>query len=300
MLEQYAIIFPGQGSQSVGMLAQAAEVHPVILDVFSRASNILGYDLWSLVQQGPAEQLNQTIYTQPALFVADVALYYVWIEKNKINPQVMAGHSLGEYSALCAADVISFEDGVRLVAARGQYMQEAVQPGFGAMAAIVGFEKDAEVDAICREVAEGQVLSPANYNSHGQVVIAGETDAVNRAIIRAKEKGAKLAKLIPVSVPSHCLLMQSAQNRLAALLNTINMRVAKVPVIQNYDVMMHDDPSAIRDALIAQLTQPVRWVETVQKIVGMGITEMLECGPGNVLSGLNKRIEKEVMTYAVG
>ncbi|OGT51800.1 MAG: [acyl-carrier-protein] S-malonyltransferase [Gammaproteobacteria bacterium RIFCSPHIGHO2_12_FULL_42_13] len=282
-MTKIALLFPGQGSQSVGMMSalQGAETF------FQTASSLLGYDLWNLVQNGPEERLNQTELTQPALLVADIVFYHQWKSTHSTPPAYLAGHSLGEYAALVVAESIAFEDAVLLVAARGKYMQEAVLPGKGAMAAIVGLP-DAEVIDICAMVAG--VVSPANFNSVGQVVVAGETEAVTTAIQLAKEKGAKIAKLIPVSVPSHCVLMQSAADRLAEDLSKITIKKPVIPVIQNVDVKMHNDPAAIRQALIQQITQPVRWVETIQWMAAQGVEDFVECGPGRVLTGLNKRI----------
>ncbi len=291
----FALLFPGQGSQSVGMLAELNTQFPVIQNIFSKASDVLGYDLWDLTQNGPAEKLDQTEFTQPALLAADVALWECWKSLHKPMPLMLAGHSLGEYAALVAADALDFNDAISLVALRGQYMQSAVKPGEGAMAAIVGLEDFAVVE-ICKNAAEIGVVSPANYNSIGQIVIAGETAAVEKAIELAKTAGAKIAKKIPVSVPSHCVLMQSAAEKMAEKLKSISIKAPTIPVIQNADVKSFESADAIRDALIRQLTLPVRWVETIQYMMQKNIMSFYECGPGNVLMGLNKRISREITT----
>lgn len=288
----FAFLFPGQGSQSVGMLSELSEKFPIIKNIFSNASDVLHYDLWDLTQNGPAEKLDQTELTQPALLAADVALWSCWKWLNKPMPAMLAGHSLGEYAALVAADALDFNDAISMVALRGQYMQSAVKPGAGAMAAIVGLE-DTVVMQICHDVG---AVSPANYNSIGQIVIAGETVAVEKAIELAKMAGAKIAKKIPVSVPSHCVLMQSAAEKMAEKLKTISIKAPKIPVIQNADVKSFQSANDIRDALIRQLTLPVRWVETIQHMMQKNIMSFYECGPGNVLTGLNKRISRDITT----
>ena len=287
----YSIIFPGQGSQSIGMLADIAATFPVIRTTFAEASVVLQYDLWDLVQNGPAEKLNQTVYTQPALLTASFALWRVLQEKGilKRGPAVLAGHSLGEYSALVAAKALAFSDAVRLVAARGQYMQEAVPENQGALAVLVGLTTDAVTD-ICEEVAEGQILSPANFNSPEQMVVSGEADAVLRAIEKAKQAGAKMAKLLPVSVPSHCALMKSAAKRLEVLLATIQLKTPSIPVINNVDVLPYDSPDAIRSGLVRQLYSSVRWVDIIHACHQLGVGRFFECGPNKVLTGLGRRI----------
>lgn len=292
-----ALLFPGQGSQSVGMLSELAARHALVKDIFSQASTVLQYDLWELTQQGPADTLDQTEFTQPALLAADVAVYACWKLSTDRVPRFFAGHSLGEYAALVCADAITLADAISLVAARGKFMQEAVAPGKGAMAAIVGLE-DSAVETICHTIAG--IVSPANYNSVGQIVIAGETQAVEKAIALAQEKGAKIAKKIPVSVPSHCALMQSAADKMSEKLKSIEIKLPKIPVIQNADVNIFQSPESIRDALIRQLISPVRWVETIQYMISQGVTTFVECGPGRVLAGLNKRISKEIVTESVG
>lgn len=293
-----AFVFPGQGSQSVGMLADLAAAYPLVRDTFAEASAALGYDLWQLTQNGPADELNQTHITQPAMLTAGVAAWRVWQEKNGKVPVVMAGHSLGEYTALVCAGALSFADGVALVAERGRYMQEAVPAGTGAMAAILGLE-DAQVVEACASAAQGQVVSAVNFNSPGQVVIAGHAAAVERAMEAAKAMGAKRALPLPVSVPSHCALMQPAAERLAQRLAGIALQVPQIPVINNVDVAVAADAAAIRQALARQLHSPVRWVETVQKMAADGVDALVECGPGKVLVGLNKRIAKDMKTFAI-
>lgn len=293
-----AFVFPGQGSQSVGMLAELAAAHPLVRDTFAEASTVLGYDLWQLTQGGPADELNQTHITQPAMLTAGVAAWRVWQQKGGAQPAVMAGHSLGEYTALVCAGALSFADGVALVAERGRYMQEAVPAGTGAMAAILGLE-DAQVIEACAGAAQGQVVSAVNFNSPGQVVIAGHAAAVERAMEAAKAMGAKRALPLPVSVPSHCALMQPAADRLAQRLAGITLQTPQIPVINNVDVAVAADAAAMRQALARQLYSPVRWVETVQRMAADGVDALVECGPGKVLVGLNKRIAKDMKTFAI-
>lgn len=296
----FAFIFPGQGSQSVGMLADAAAQYPEISATFREASDVLGYDLQRMAFEGPAEELNQTVHTQPALLAASYAVWRIITARSSSTPSVLAGHSLGEYTALVCANAINFQDAIKLVAARGQYMQDAVAAGAGAMAAIIGLEDDVVVK-LCNDARgeSGEVLSPANYNSIGQVVIAGHKDAVNRAIVLAKESGAKMAVLIPVSVPSHCELMQPAAERLQALLTTISIRKPCIPVVSNADVQVYQNDAEIRDGLVRQLYMPVRWVSTIQKIIDMNVKTVIECGPGKVLTGLNKRIDKTLQLQSI-
>lgn len=293
-MQKYGIVFPGQGSQSVGMLADFAINFPVVKQTFDQASDVLGYDLWQLSQEGPAEKLDTTTHTQPALLAGGYAIWRVIQEQQKIHPVVLAGHSLGEYTALVCANSLEYLDAIKLVAARGQFMQEAVKPGEGAMAALIGLDEEV-VKQICIEAKEGdEILSPANFNSVGQIVIAGHQAAVNRATALAKEKGAKMAVLIPVSVPSHCELMRSAAERLAEKLGTVNFQTPTIPVISNVDVKQYDSAESIRDGLTRQLFMPVRWVETIQAFNRLGITNVVECGPGKILTGLNKRIDKSL------
>ncbi len=294
-MSKIAFVFPGQGSQSLGMLADLAADSALILQTFEEASDVLGYDLWRLAKEGPVEKLNATEFTQPILLAADISLWRTWLFKKGPLPEIMAGHSLGEYSALVAAESLSFKDGLRLVCKRGQYMQEAVPSEQGAMAAIVGLD-ESKVSELCNSVRQpNEVLSPANFNSIGQVVIAGHADAVGRAIPVALSQGAKIAKIIPVSVPSHCLLMQPAAEQLAVDLAQIQFNPPKIPIIQNYDLEMHQNPVLIRKSLIQQLMFPVRWVEIIQAMASQGVELIIECGPGKVLTGLNKRIQSDIV-----
>ena len=293
-----AFVFPGQGSQSVGMLAELAADFPVVGQTFAEASEALGYDLWQLVQDGPAEELNKTHITQPAMLTSGIAVWRILQEKGVANPAVVAGHSLGEYSALVAAGALGFADGVKLVAERGRLMQEAVPAGQGGMAAILGLD-DASVIGVCEAAAEGDVLSAVNFNAPGQVVVAGTAAAVERVVDAAKEAGAKRALPLPVSVPSHCALMKPAAEKLAEQLAAITISAPTIPVINNADVATVSDADAIRDALVRQLYSPVRWVESVQKMAQDGVDTLVECGPGKVLVGLNKRIEKSMNAMAV-
>ncbi|MGB0733759.1 MAG: ACP S-malonyltransferase [Pontibacterium sp.] len=298
MTQSLAFVFPGQGSQQVGMLSALAEEHAIITDTFAEASEALGYDLWALVQDGPAETLNQTQKTQPALLTAGVALWRLWQAQGGDQPAYMAGHSLGEYTALVCAGVISLADGVRLVEQRGIFMQEAVPTGTGAMAAILGLADDLVAQA-CESAAQEQVVSPVNYNCPGQIVIAGEKDAVERAIVACKEAGAKRAVPLPVSVPSHCSLMKPAAERMAALLNDIAFSMPTIPVLQNVDAAQPADLDALKANLLAQLYSPVLWTNTVQTLVELGIEKTVECGPGKVLSGLNKKVHKPLAVMAI-
>ncbi len=297
-MSKFAIVFPGQGSQAVGMLAELAEKFAVVTDTFAEASEVLGYDLWALVQNGPAEDLNQTHRTQPALLAASVAIWRVWQQEGGEQPTVVAGHSLGEYSALVCAGVIDFKDAVKLVELRGQLMQEAVPAGVGAMSAIIGLDNDAIAKA-CEEAAQGQVVSPVNFNSPGQVVIAGNKEAVDRANVLCKEAGAKRALPLPVSVPSHCELMKPAADKLAVALENIEFKAPAIPVINNADVATETAPAAIKLALVKQLYGPVRWTESVERMAEEGIEQLLEMGPGKVLTGLTKRINRALGGSAV-
>jgi [acyl-carrier-protein] S-malonyltransferase len=292
------MVFPGQGSQSVGMLAALAEQFPVVIETFAQASSVLGYDLWARVQEGPAELLNQTACTQPAMLTAGVATWRCWQTRTAAVPAMMAGHSLGEYTALVCAGGVDFEAAVALVEKRGQAMQNAVPEGSGAMAAILGLDDD-QVVGLCAEAAGDEVVSAVNFNSPGQVVIAGHVAAVERAMALAGKAGAKRALRLPVSVPSHCSLMKSAAGAFAAELAATDFRVPPVAVMHNVDVSVKDSADAIREALAAQLYQPVRWVETIRAMHACGIARVLEMGPGKVLAGLNKRIEKSMPGLAV-
>ena len=286
-----ALLFPGQGSQSVGMLSELSNDFALVKETFAEASSVLDYDLWQLIQQGPEQQLNETQRTQPALLTASVALYRVAKEKGLADVTVMAGHSLGEYSALVCAGALEFTDAVKLVALRGEFMQQAVAEGEGAMAAVIGLE-DAEIEKICLEQAGEQIVTPVNYNSPGQVVIAGHADAVARAAEALKEAGAKRVLPLPVSVPSHCALMQPAASQLADALKSIKLKQPHTPVINNVDVAIADSEDAIKDALVRQLYRPVRWTETIEQIAKLDVETAYEVGPGKVLTGLNKRITK--------
>ena len=280
-----AFIFPGQGSQYQGMLKDITGVK-VVFDI---ASRVLNLDLWQLAQFGSEEDLNNTVNTQPLLLTAGVALYRLWQEK----PAFMAGHSLGEYTALVCSEAIGFEDAVRLVRERGRLMQEAVPAGQGAMAAILGMD-ETTLGAVCETAAQGEVVSPVNFNAIGQIVIAGHTQAVERACELAKEKGAKRALMLPVSVPSHCALMFDAAKKLGEFLETIKIVTPRIPIIHNVDVATHSHPDDIREALVKQLYCPVRWVESIQRLMQEGVHTMIECGPGKVLCGLVKRIDPTI------
>lgn len=292
-----AFIFPGQGSQVEGMLSDVAN-EPVVAATLQEANDALGYDLRALILEGSKEELGKTVVTQPALLTVSVALWRLWCEKSDIRPAFLAGHSLGEYSALVAGNVLSFTDAVKLVSKRASYMQDAVQPGEGAMAAILGME-DAAVVELCAEAAGDDVLSAVNFNSPGQVVIAGTAAAVERASVLAKEKGARKVMPLPVSVPSHCLLMKPAADRLAVDMDNIIFSVPAITVIHNVDVKSHNDAATIKTSLIEQLYQPVRWTETVESMVAEGVTQLVECGPSKVLTGLTKRIDKNVTSFNI-
>jgi [acyl-carrier-protein] S-malonyltransferase len=287
----FGIVFPGQGSQSVGMLSELAASHPIVNQTFSEATEALGYDLWDLVQNGPKEILNQTMKTQPAMLAAGVSVWRVWLDQGGRVPQLMAGHSLGEYTALVCAGALEFADAISLVAERGRFMQEAVPEGMGGMAAVLGLDDD-QVKAVCAEAASGHVVEAVNFNSPGQVVIAGHKEAVERACSLAKEAGAKRALPLPVSVPSHCVLMKPAADRLAELLDRIVIAPPRISVIHNANVALATDAASIRKQLAAQLYSPVRWVETVQMMAASGVPSLVEAGPGKVLAGLTKRIER--------
>jgi len=291
-----AFVFPGQGSQSLGMLADQAGQHPLIGETFKEASEALGYDLWALTQQGPAEQLNQTDKTQPAILTASIALWRVWQAEGGALPAYVAGHSLGEYSALVAAGSVGLADAVRLVERRGQLMQEAVPAGHGGMAAVLGL-KDEDVIAACAEAANGDVVSAVNFNSPGQVVIAGSAAAVARAIEACKARGAKRALPLPVSVPSHCALMKPAAERFAESVAAINWQAPKISLVQNVTATVPATLEDLKQNLLAQLYMPVRWVESVALLAQQGARQLVECGPGKVLSGLNKRCADGIETY---
>lgn len=294
----FAALFPGQGSQSVGMLAELADAYPSVKQTYDEASEVLGFDLWDLVQNGPDTELNRTHNTQPAMLAAGVAVWRVWNEAGGERPEAMAGHSLGEFTALVCAGALSFKDAISLVAERGRLMQEAVPEGMGAMAAILGLDDEIVID-LCSKAAQGDVVQAVNFNSPGQVVIAGSSDAVDRAISLATEAGAKRAIRLPVSVPSHCDLMKPAADKLAEQLKAIEISSPEIPVIHNVDAAKHSDPDEIRAALSQQLYQPVRWVESVQKIAADGLSEMVEMGPGKVLMGLSRRIDRSITCMPV-
>lgn len=298
MSQSFAMIFPGQGSQSVGMLRELSDIFPEIKLTFEKASRVLGYDLWELTQSGPAEKLNQTIYTQPALLAADIAVWHCWKKLNGPTPAYLAGHSLGEYAALVVADALQFEDAVALVSDRGKFMQAAVSEDKGAMAAIIGLD-DQMVLALCKEASSIGVVSPANYNSIGQVVISGEKPAVLKAMQLAENRGARMTKIIPVSVPSHCALMQSAADHLAQKLKQVTFSQPVIHVIQNRDAIPHHSSEKILENLIQQLVHPVRWTDTIQMMLSKSIRHIIECGPGRVLSGLNKRISRDIHVYTL-
>ena len=298
-MKKFAMVFPGQGSQSVGMLAELAAQFPVVEETFKQASEALGYDLWQLVQQGPAEELNKTWQTQPALLAASVAIYRVWQQQYPhLQPTVMAGHSLGEYSALVCAGVIDFQDAVKLVELRGKVMQQAVPEGTGAMYAIIGLDNDAIIKA-CKDAEQGEVVSAVNFNSPGQVVIAGSKAAVERAAAACKEAGAKRALPLAVSVPSHCALMKPAADQLSVSLESIAIKTPNIAVINNVDVKTESEANAIRSALVRQLYSPVRWTESVEKMAAGGVEVLVEIGPNKVLTGLTKRIVDSLQAAAV-
>jgi len=291
-MSQYAFVFPGQGSQSVGMLSALAERFDQVRTTFDEASELTGIELWPLITDGPETELNQTAITQPTMLAADIAVWRIWTEQGGPVPTVLAGHSLGEYAALVAAGAISFPDAIGLVARRGELMQSAVKIGEGAMAAILGLD-DEVVEALCREVSEGQVVSAANYNSPGQIVIAGEAAAVERALHEAKRAGARRAVILPVSVPSHCALMKPAAEALRESLENTAIVSPQIPVLHNVDVSEHDRPDDIRAALSAQMHSPVRWTSTIRRMVAGNIEQIAECGPGRVLCGLGRRISRD-------
>lgn len=299
MSQKLAFVFPGQGSQQVGMLSDLAEQYPLIQDTFAEATSALGYDLWALVSQGPAEELNKTEKTQPALLTASIALWRLWQAEGGAQPDYLAGHSLGEYSALVAAGVLPLADAVVLVEKRGQLMQAAVPAGQGSMAAILGLDDQAVIDG-CARAAQGDVVEAVNFNTPGQVVIAGSAAAVERAIEELKAAGAKRAMPLPVSVPSHCSLMRDAAAQLSRHLDTLDWQNARLPIIQNVSATAEDNAGALKQNLVEQLYRPVLWSQSVAELARLGVTETVECGPGKVLSGLNKRIEKTLTLSALG
>lgn len=287
----FAFVFPGQGSQSVGMLGALASTSEPVRSTFEEASAVLGFDLWKLVSEGPADALNATERTQPAMLAAGVATWRAWRAQGGATPAVLSGHSLGEFTALVCAQSLDFRAAVELVRFRGQFMQEAVPAGTGAMAAILGLDDEA-VDAVCREAAHGSVVEPANFNSPGQVVIAGERAAVERAMEAAKARGAKRAVVLPVSVPSHTSLMRGAGERLGERLRALEVRTPAIRYVSAVDASAHSAPDDIRELLGRQISSPVRWPQTLRAVCADGIAQVIECGPGRVLTGLNRRIEK--------
>ncbi|WP_439256908.1 ACP S-malonyltransferase [Lonepinella sp. BR2271] len=298
-MKKFAMVFPGQGSQAVGMLAELASEFPIVEQTFKQASDVLGYDLWQLVQQGPSEELNKTWQTQPALLAASVAIYRVWQQQYPdLQPALMAGHSLGEYSALVCSGAIDFQDAIKLVELRGRLMQQAVPEGTGAMYAIIGLDNESII-AACKQAEQGEVVSAVNFNSPGQVVIAGAKAAVERAAVACKEAGAKRALPLAVSVPSHCALMKPAADQLAVALESIAIKAPTTPVINNVDVKTENESADIRTALVRQLYSPVRWTESVEKMAKLGVETLVEVGPGKVLTGLTGRIVKELTATAV-
>jgi [acyl-carrier-protein] S-malonyltransferase len=299
MTDSLAFVFPGQGSQSVGMLAELSELHPLVKDAFAEASDGAAVDLWAMAQGGPGEMLNRTEYTQPALLAAGVAVWRLWQSRGGAQPAVLAGHSLGEFAALVAAGALSLADGAHLVRLRGQLMQDAAPAGTGAMAAVLGAE-DAVVVAACREASGDEVVVPANYNSPGQVVIGGHAAAVDRALALLAERGVRKAVKLAVSVPSHTPLMREAANRLSETMAGMRWHDPKIPVVQNVDAEVHDGAQSIRDALVRQLYLPVQWTGCVQALAARGATRVGECGPGKVLAGLVKRIDKSLDARPLG
>ncbi len=294
-----AFVFPGQGSQSLAMLAELSELHPLVRETFAEASDGAGVDLWALSQEGPEEQLNRTEYTQPALLAAGAAVWRLWQQRGGATPVALAGHSLGEYTALVAAEAVSLRDAAHLVRIRGQLMQDAAPAGTGAMAAVIGADDDL-VRSACGEASGSEVVVPANFNSPGQVVIGGHAAAVDRALALLAEKGVRKAVKLAVSVPSHTPLMREAANRLSETMSGLSWHAPRLPVVQNVDAEVHDGLQSIRDALVRQLYLPVQWTGVVQALAAMGATRLGECGPGKVLTGLARRIDKSLDARALG
>lgn len=292
-----AFVFPGQGSQKIGMLAELAEQNPIIEKTFSEASEVLGYDMWDLIQQGAQEDINLTQRTQPILLTCSVAIWRLWNEKLGATPSQMAGHSLGEWSALVCANVIDFADGLRIVEARGKYMQQAVPVGQGAMAAIIGLDDQAILDA-CAEAGDLGVVDAVNFNAPGQVVIAGSNDAVERAMDICKAAGAKRALPLSVSAPFHTSLMKPAADNLAEMVNAVSFRAPEVPIMHNVHARNEQDPEAIKALMLEQIYSPVKWVDCVKQLKEGGVSTLVECGPGKVLSGLVKRIDRDLISVA--
>jgi [acyl-carrier-protein] S-malonyltransferase len=294
---KYACVFPGQGSQAVGMMAGYGDF-PIVQEIFAEASDILGQDFWAMVAGGPADKLNLTVNTQPLMLTAGVAVYRALQSLGRVKPAYMAGHSLGEYTALVASGVLAFADALRLVRFRAEVMQQAVPEGVGAMAAILGLDDEA-ARAACDEItnsSNGELLEPANFNSPGQIVIAGHKNAVLRGMEVAMAKGAKRAVMLPMSIPSHCSLMRPAAEKMQERLELVTLRRPEIPLLHNADVNHHEDPDEIKEILIRQLFSPVRWTETIRSFAAAGVTHVVECGPGRILSGLNKRIDANLQS----
>ena len=293
-----AIVFPGQGSQTIGMLDNLITIDKKAREIVNIASDVLGYDILKIISDGPKEKLDSTEVTQPAILLTSYVTWLLWKHESNAIPSVLAGHSLGEYTALLCADIISFEDAIMIVSKRGKYMQQSVPDSTGAMAAILGLD-DSLIEQLCSNAAEDEIVSAANYNSPGQVVVSGHKNAVNRMINLAKNAGARRAILLPVSVPSHCALMKDTANKFSKLLDKITFNNAQIPILQNVDAKLKTNAADIKTALIKQLYEPVRWVDTINEIHRIGVTKIIECGPNNVLSGLIKRIEKSFELFSI-
>ncbi|MBK69707.1 MAG: [acyl-carrier-protein] S-malonyltransferase [Legionellales bacterium] len=293
-----AIVFPGQGSQTIGMLDNLITIDKKAREIVNIASDILGYDILKIISDGPKEKLDSTEVTQPAILLTSYVTWLLWKHESNAIPSVLAGHSLGEYTALLCADIISFEDAIMIVSERGKYMQQSVPDSTGAMAAILGLD-DSLIEQLCSNAAEDEIVSAANYNSPGQVVVSGHKNAVNRMINLAKNAGARRAILLPISVPSHCALMKDTANKFSKLLDKITFNNAQIPILQNVDAKLKTNAADIKTALIKQLYEPVRWVDTINEIHRIGVTKIIECGPNNVLSGLIKRIEKSFELFSI-
>ncbi|WP_041069343.1 ACP S-malonyltransferase [Candidatus Ishikawella capsulata] len=294
----FAFVFPGQGSQSLGMLAELARIFSIVKTTFGEASKVIGYDLWHLVQNGPLEELNKTYKTQPALLTSSIAIYRVWKQQCYREPSILAGHSLGEYSALVCANVINFSDALKLVALRGYLMQQEVPEGIGKMQVIIGLDKES-VSRICRENSKEKVVSPVSFNSSKQIVIGGHREEVERVSMACLKAGAKRILTLPISVPSHCILMKPIANKLAKILEQVHFKLPTIPVVNNVDAIVETSGHAIRSALIRQLYNPIRWVETIEFITSQGIYTLFEIGPGKVLTNLNKSLTNKVTAISV-
>ena len=296
-MSKLAFVFPGQGSQKVGMLADLEQKNKQVRDTFAEASDVLGYDMWKMVQEGPQEEINLTERTQPILLASSVAIWRIWLDKQGQKPSFMAGHSLGEWSALVCSETVSFSDALKIVQARGQFMQKAVPVGEGAMAAIIGLE-DAIIIEACQSASEIGVVDAVNFNAPGQVVIAGSISAVNQAIEECKQAGAKRALPLPVSAPFHTSLMKPAADQLSELVNSVTFKRPSVPVVHNVHAETEENPDTIKTLMLEQIYKPVRWVDCVKTLKSSGVNTIVECGPGKVLCGLNKRIDKELLSLA--